>query len=717
MRIRYRSALIASYVTIAALVALSYFWQAAQIDQNLTLLAHERGSVLFRLIELTRDWNARHGGVYVPVTKVTQPNPYLEVPRRDIVTTDGQQLTLVNPAFMTRQIAEIAEQADGVRFHITSLNLVRPENAADGWEAETLRAFEKREISDRLSFFADGGGVLQGPVHRFMAPLEIKEACLQCHKKMGYKIGDVRGGISVTMPAGRLLEVAAQQHSRLAFASVLGFIIIAALAHLALRLARSNLLAWQERERLEALEAINRNQETLIAERTQQLSQSNAALAEEVRAVESARRELESSQSSYRAVVDSSQDGILILRGTQIVFVNQRMQEIVGFNRAEMMRLGDVTLLLAPQNRAWCSELANRQAADGYFATARRVQLLHKDGITQRTADLQLVPWRETEGETQLVVSFKDVTEQLAADRALSIAATVFESAAEGIMVTDRGNRILQINPAFTAITGYSASEAIGQTPALLKSGYHDRDFYAAMWRQLLSKGQWNGEIRNRRKNAEMYFEHLSISALPDNHQGDGAFVATFSDITQRKVAEDIIAHQASHDPLTDLPNRRTFEDRLEMALAGAHRHQRIFALLYLDLDHFKQVNDSLGHAAGDMLLTQATRRMLICVRADDTLARLGGDEFAIILSDLESPQKATEIACRLIDALGKPYLLEGTQANVTASIGIAIHPHDGKDAASLRQCADAALYRAKAAGRNGWCDSDGAFAANPENG
>jgi len=136
--------------------------------------------VLFRLIELTRDWNARHGGVYVPVTEKTQPNPnpYLDVPHRDIVTTDGQQLTLVNPAFMTRQIAEIAEQADGVRFHITSLNLIRPENAADSWEAKSLRAFEKREMSERLSFFADGGGVLKGPVHRFMAPLEIRQACL-----------------------------------------------------------------------------------------------------------------------------------------------------------------------------------------------------------------------------------------------------------------------------------------------------------------------------------------------------------------------------------------------------------------------------------------------------------------------------------------------------------------------------------------------------------
>jgi len=345
------------------------------------------------------------------------------------------------------------------------------------------------------------------------------------------------------------------------------------------------------------------------------------------------------------------------------------------------------------------------------------VQLLQKGGITQRTADLQLVPWREAGGETQLVVSFKDVTEQLATERAVAIAATVFERAAEGIMVTDRDNRILQINPAFTAITGYCASEAIGQTPALLKSGYHDSEFYATMRRQLQSDGHWEGKIRNRRKNGEVYFQHLSIAALPAGHQGEGAFVATFSDITQRKVDEELILHQASHDPLTDLPNRRTFEDRLEMSLAGADRHQRIFALLYLDLDHFKEVNDSLGHAAGDTLLTQATRRMRSCVRAGDTLARLGGDEFAIILSELESAQEATEIAHRLIDALACPYLLDGTQASVTASIGIAIHPHDGKDANSLRQCADAALYRAKAAGRNRWCASDGTFSAKPENG
>lgn len=707
-RISYRGALLASYVTIAALAATSYFWQAGQIDRNVTLLAQERGSVLFRLIELTRDWNARHGGVYVPVTKETQPNPYLDAPRRDIVTTDGQQLTLVNPAFMTRQIAEIAEKADGVRFHLTSLNLLRPENAADGWEAESLRAFENGEMIDRLSFFADGGGVLKGPVHRFMAPLKITQACLQCHEKMGYKLGDVRGGISVTMPAGRLLEVAAQQRSGLAFASVLGFIIIAALAHLALRLARSNLLAWQERERLRALEAINRHQEALITERTRQLSQSNAALAEEVRAVELARHELENSQLSYRAVVDSSQDGILILRGKQIIFVNQRMQEIVGFSREELMRQADATLLLAGKDRAECSELFTKQFADANSSTACRVQLLHKDRVTQRTADLQLVPWREAEGETQLVVSFKDVTQRLASERALSIAAMVFERAAEGIMVTDRDNRILQINPAFTEITGYCAADAIGQTPALLKSGYHDSDYYAAMWRQLLSEGHWEGEIRNRRKNGEVFFEYLSIAALPAGHQGGGAFVATFSDITQRKVAENIILHQAGHDALTDLPNRRTFEERLDMLLAGARRHQRTFALLYVDLDHFKAVNDLLGHAAGDTLLTEATGRLLSCVRAEDTVARLGGDEFAVILSELENQQEAMEIARRLVEALARPYVLNGTQTTATASIGIAIHPHDGQDAASLRHSADAALYRAKAAGRNRWSASDG---------
>ena len=694
---RYRSAIIGSYLLIAALVSLSYFWQAAQIDASVSSLAHERGTVLFRLIELTRDWNARHGGVYVPATGDTQPNPHLTLPRRDVVTTDGQQLTLVNPAFMTRQISELAAQADGVRFHITSEELVRPANRADPWEAESLRAFAAGQMSERLDFFADGGGVLDEPVHRYMAPLRIKEACLKCHDQQDYRIGDVRGGISITMPARALLDTTASQRTRLALASLGVFALLGALAHLALWQLRRNLSVWQARERLQTLEAIARDQEALIAQRTQELSTANAALATKVAEAETALHQLEESQASYRSVVEASQDGIVVLRNDEIVFVNARMEEILGHRGEEIMKMG-LAGILASEERAIVAERGVESAAESL-----RVRLLHRDGIVHRTADVQVGVWQAVDGARHLVLNFKDVTAKLSAEHDLAIAGAVFERAAEGILVTDRDGRIVQVNPAFTVLTGYSAAEAIGNTPRLLKSGQHDAAFYEQMWSDLLQRGRWEGEIWNRRKNGEAFAESLRIARIPADESWDGGFVATFNDITSRKETENLIRHQANHDALTNLANRRLFDKRLEMALARARLCRNPLALLYIDLDHFKEVNDTFGHATGDALLREAAQRMLRCVRSDDTVARFGGDEFAIILGELRQPQDAFDVARRMLDALALPFAIDGRLVLIGASIGVALHPEDGAEAASLRARADAALYAAKAAGRNCW--------------
>ncbi|WP_201208953.1 diguanylate cyclase domain-containing protein [Rhodocyclus purpureus] len=696
---RYRSAIVGSYALIAALVSLSYFWQAAQIDASVSALAHERGTVLFRLIELTRDWNAQHGGVYVPVTGETQPNPYLELPRRDVTTTDGQQLTLVNPSFMTRQISELAAQADGVRFHITSEKLVRPANKADPWEAESLRAFSAGQMSERLDFFAAGGGILDEPVHRYMAPLRIKEACLKCHDQQGYRIGDVRGGISITMPAGSLLDSAARQRTRLALASLAACALLGALAHLALWLFRRNLSVWQARERLQTLETITRDQEALIAQRTQELSTANAALAAKVAEAESALHQLEESQASYRSVVEASQNGIIVLRNDEIVFVNARMEEILGRRGADIMKMG-LAGILGSEERAIVAE---RQHRGQGVVESLRVRLQHKDGLVRRTADVQVGVWQAVDGATHLVLNFKDVTAKLSAEHDLAIAGAVFERAAEGILVTDRDGRIVHVNPAFTVLTGYSVAEAIGNTPRLLKSGQHDAAFYAQMWNELLQDGRWEGEIWNRRKNGDVFAESLRIARIPADESWDGGFVATFNDITLRKEAENLIRHQANHDPLTNLANRRLFDKRLEMALTRARLCRSPLALLYMDLDHFKEVNDTFGHATGDALLREAAQRMLRCVRSDDTVARFGGDEFAIILGELRQPQDAFDVARRMLEALARPFALDGRRVLISASIGIALHPEDGAEAANLRARADAALYAAKAAGRNCW--------------
>jgi len=272
--------------------------------------------------------------------------------------------------------------------------------------------------------------------------------------------------------------------------------------------------------------------------------------------------------------------------------------------------------------------------------------------------------------------------------------------AREGITITDANGTIIEVNAAFTSITGYSRDEAVGQNPRILRSERQSAEYYAAMWRSLNEKGHWSGEIWNRRKNGEFFVAWLAITTVA-GEAGEGRHVATFIDITKRKEAEEIVLYRANFDVLTDLPNRGLFDDRLVGVLAMARRHRRNVALMYIDLDWFKNVNDSLGHAAGDGLLAEAAKRMEKCVRDADTVARFGGDEFALILSDLNDPGEAEEVARRVNKALAEPFELPEGTANVSGSIGIAIFPGDGADELLLKKSADKALYVAKAAGRN----------------
>ncbi|MBD3805335.1 MAG: GGDEF domain-containing protein, partial [Thioclava sp.] len=276
----------------------------------------------------------------------------------------------------------------------------------------------------------------------------------------------------------------------------------------------------------------------------------------------------------------------------------------------------------------------------------------------------------------------------------------VFESAAEAIVVTDADNNIVRVNPAFTAITGYTPEDVLGRNPRLLKSGRHDTEFYRAMWDDLNRHGHWEGEIWNRYKNGEVHVEWLSITKINDG-QGIAQHLAVFHDITQRKEAEELLRFKAHHDALTELPNRELFEDRLQTAINRARRYHRIFALLLVDLDRFKEVNDSLGHAAGDELLVEAARRLVSCVRETDTVARLGGDEFAIILSEMAAADEAEQIARRAVALLNEPYYLDAGTARISGCVGVAQYPLHGRESDQLLRNADVALYAAKEGGRN----------------
>ena len=315
------------------------------------------------------------------------------------------------------------------------------------------------------------------------------------------------------------------------------------------------------------------------------------------------------------------------------------------------------------------------------------------------------LPQRETDGSVLWHGFITDITDRKMDETYLRIAATAFE-AQEGIVITDANNVILRVNQSFTDITGYTAEEAIGQNPRMLNSKRHDAAFFSAMWQSLLNTGTWQGEIWNRRKNGDIYPEWLIITAVKGSDGKITHFVAMFTDITIRKAADEEIRNLAYFDPLTSLPNRRLLLDRLHQALVVATRKNWNGALLFIDLDNFKTLNDTLGHDKGDLLLQQVAKRLVTCVRESDTVARLGGDEFVVMLEDLdkhvnEAAAQAEAIGEKIIAALNQPYLLSDQKYHSTPSIGVTMFGGHQQNKDDLLKQADLAMYQAKSSGKN----------------
>lgn len=282
-------------------------------------------------------------------------------------------------------------------------------------------------------------------------------------------------------------------------------------------------------------------------------------------------------------------------------------------------------------------------------------------------------------------------------------AAAVFDCTREGVLVTDAQGLIVHVNRAFMAITGYQGEDVMGQRPSLFKSGRHSSNFYQQMFQSLESTGEWSGEIWNRRKSGEIYPQWQTIRVIHDDQGHVSHYVAVFSDISAIKDSEYELAHLAHHDPLTDLPNRLLFTDRAEQALATAQVHKRGCGLLLLDLDHFKIINDSLGHNVGDQLLKQVGERLQGLFGPGVTLARLGGDEFAVLAESCPQVVQAAALAQRILDAMKQPFIFDGHQLFISASVGISLFPSDALSAEQLLRNADSALFKAKSAGREGY--------------
>ncbi len=316
------------------------------------------------------------------------------------------------------------------------------------------------------------------------------------------------------------------------------------------------------------------------------------------------------------------------------------------------------------------------------------------------------IPLFKDNGERKgLVVVGRDITDIRFAEQELRIAAIAIESQ-EGIMITDASNHILRVNRAFTRLTGYSAEEVIGKTPAILKSGRHNKDFYHTMWEKLIPEKCWQGEVWDRRKNGEIYPKWLTISAVTDPTGQVTHYVGAFTDLSEHKEAEAAIHRLAFYDPLTDLPNRRLLNNHLELAMTVSADNRHYGALMMIDLDNFKAINDTKGHGIGDQLLIEVAQRLKACVRQGDTLARLGGDEFVIMLENLNTEEdkavtQAQGVGEKVLKAINQPYLLGGHKHYSSASIGISLFTNHDASSEEILKRADAAMYQAKNAGRN----------------
>jgi diguanylate cyclase (GGDEF)-like protein/PAS domain S-box-containing protein len=405
----------------------------------------------------------------------------------------------------------------------------------------------------------------------------------------------------------------------------------------------------------------------------------------------------------FRTLFESSPDPAWIIEDHRFVECNAAAIAALGYDSK------DEFLDTHP------SELSPSRQPDGEDSYAKAERLLaitqekgqHRFEWLHQRADgshfvaevtLSLIAFR---GRQVMYCAWRDITDRKEAEAGLLLARSIMESTSEGVLVTDEKGLIISVNPAFSKITGYTAEEAIGQKPSLLKSDHHDEAFYRQLWQAVLKDGRWEGEIWNRRKSGEMYPEWLTINRIPAVDGIPVRYASVFHDITEQRQANARIQYLAFHDALTGLPNRALFQDRLVHAVDRARREGKRLSVTFIDLDGFKEINDSLGHDVGDLLLQEVAQRIRTRLRRGaDTVARLGGDEFVVLMEDLKDVEHCACLAGEIIEDLAAPFQLRDHPVRVGASVGMAFFPEDGGEALELMKHADTAMYAAKASGK-----------------
>ena len=428
----------------------------------------------------------------------------------------------------------------------------------------------------------------------------------------------------------------------------------------------------------------------------------NTLILEKHRAIQA---ELRSTKERYRNLVESTSDWVWEVDKTGCyTYVSPNLEMLLGYPTAEM--IGQTPFDLMPTREAErVKHIFFTQIAKDELPINRLVNKnLHKNG-QEVILETSGVPFYDDSGVFSGYRGIdRDITASFKQEQKEKMAVMVQDNTSEAVMVIDENLRIVSINPAFTKTTGYTFDEILGKTPKVLSSGRQDKFFYQKMWEAINDLGYWQGEIWNRRKNGEVYPEWLNINSIKDEAGKVIYYSAIFSDISSQEHIRKRLHTLAYYDDLTGLPNRELFHDRLDNALTQSHRNDKKLGLMFLDIDRFKNVNDSLGHKVGDLLLSAIAKKLQECIRDSDSVSRIGGDEFTILVNDITQPEDTIIVAQKIIDAFSKPLKLpDGLELYATTSIGICVYPDDGSNSDTLIKNADTAMYRAKESGRNNY--------------
>lgn len=412
------------------------------------------------------------------------------------------------------------------------------------------------------------------------------------------------------------------------------------------------------------------------------------------------RARLDEQENKFRTIADNTADGVLINIGGRHVYANRRVRELLGFSDKEMRGVGLKDLIKPEEYDGIIAHLRDDVGDEG-DTHSYETSLVAKDGTTipVEIAASKTV-WQGQKGGMLFV---RDISARKSAEETMHKLSRAIDQTADVVFITNRAGTIEYVNPAFERITGYSADEVIGQEPGILKSGKQGPEFYNNVWKEIQSGNVYSDIFINKRKGGMLYYQEQTITPLKNARGEITHFVTTGRDITERMEAHERLQFLAQHDALTRLPNRALFLDRLNQSLARARWHNRRIAVMFMDLDRFKTINDSLGHGVGDALLTQVGERLLACLRDGDTVARLGGDEFVILLNDVACESDVTLLAEKLLSIHDSPFAINNHELYMSGSVGISLYPNDGEDSGTLMKHADIAMYRAKEAGKNNY--------------